>query len=128
MLMANGEKGRRYTAGEVADFLNASRAHVSKVVSRLVELGVVDAVKGRGGGIYLVEGAVDRSVGELLRTLENHEVVDCEGTQCPLIPACMLRGQLAQAQEAFFASLDSVTVGDLIPEQPGALAELSQDD
>mgnify|MGYP001660908920 FL=1 len=114
-LMAMGEPGRKYTAAEVAESLNASRAHVSKVVSRLVELGFLDAVKGRNGGIYLRDSATEKSVGKLLRTLENNEVVDCVGTDCPLLPTCLLRGKLATAQEAFFAALDSVLIADLIP-------------
>ena len=114
-LMAMGELGRKYTAAEVAESLNASRAHVSKVVSRLVELGFLDAVKGRNGGIYLRDSATEKSVGKLLRTLENNEVVDCVGTDCPLLPTCLLRDKLAAAQEAFFASLDSVLIADLIP-------------
>lgn len=114
-LMAMGEPGRKYTAAEVAESLNASRAHVSKVVSRLVELGFLDAVKGRNGGIYLRDSATEESVGKLLRTLENNEVVDCVGTDCPLLPTCLLRGKLATAQEAFFAALDSVLIADLIP-------------
>lgn len=114
-LMAMGEPGRKYTAAEVAESLNASRAHVSKVVSRLVELGFLEAVKGRNGGIYLRESATEKSVGKLLRTLENNEVVDCVGTDCPLLPTCLLRGKLAAAQEAFFAALDPVLIADLIP-------------
>ena len=114
-LMAMGEPGRKYTAAEVAESLNASRAHVSKVVSRLVELGFLEAVKGRNGGIYLRDSATEKSVGKLLRTLENNEVVDCVGTDCPLLPMCLLRGKLATAQEAFFAALDSVLIADLIP-------------
>ncbi|MCG7245944.1 Rrf2 family transcriptional regulator [Corynebacterium sp. ACRPX] len=114
-LMAMGELGRKYTAAEVAESLNASRAHVSKVVSRLVELGFLEAVKGRNGGIYLRDSATEKSVGKLLRTLENNEVVDCVGTDCPLLPTCLLRGKLAAAQEAFFAALDPVLIADLIP-------------
>ena len=59
--------------------------------------------------------AVNTAIGELLRTLENNEVVDCVGTDCPLLPTCLLRGKLAAAQEAFFAALDPVLIADLIP-------------
>ncbi|MDK8767590.1 Rrf2 family transcriptional regulator [Corynebacterium freneyi] len=115
MRMAVGEPGQKFTAGAVADELNASRAHVSKVVTKLVEMELVTAVKGRYGGIYLADGALDRSVGRILRELEGGEVVDCVGTQCPLLPACKLRGALAGAQEAFFAHLDPITIGELVP-------------
>ncbi|PMC61856.1 transcriptional regulator, BadM/Rrf2 family protein [Corynebacterium xerosis] len=114
MRMAAGEPGQKFTAGTVADELNASRAHVAKVVTRLVELDLVVAVKGRYGGIYLADGALEKSVGAILRELESGEVVDCVGTNCPLLPACRLRTALANAQEAFFAHLDPITIGELV--------------
>ena len=116
MRMAAGEDGRKYTSAGIADELNASRAHVAKVVTRLAELGLVDAVKGRYGGIFLAENATEQSVGKLLRTLETGEVVDCVGTDCPLLPGCRLRGALAGAKEAFFEHLDGVTIGALVAE------------
>lgn len=50
-----------------------------------------------------------------MRALEGEgDVVDCEGaTPCPLNAACRLRGALRRAQEAFYASLDPLTVDDL---------------
>ena len=117
MRMAAGEPGQKFTAGAVADELNASRAHVAKVVTKLVEMELVTAVKGRYGGIYLADGALDRSVGLILRELEGGEVVDCVGTACPLLPGCRLRGALANAQEAFFAYLDAITVCELVPKR-----------
>ena len=114
MRMAAGERGQKFTAGTVADELNASRAHVAKVVTRLVELDLVVAVKGRYGGIYLADGALEKSVGAILRELESGEIVDCVGTNCPLLPVCRLRTALADAQEAFFAHLDPITIGELV--------------
>lgn len=125
MRLAAGKPDERFTAARVAGELNASRAHVAKVVSRLAEMGLVVAVKGRNGGIFLADGALDRSVGGILRELEVGEVVDCEGTQCPLTPGCRLRHALAEAQEAFFAHLDGVVIGDLVPPSAGpVLVEL----
>lgn len=114
MLMASAEPGTKFTAAEVADTINASRAHVSKVVTKLAELGFIKAVKGRYGGIYFANEAQDKSIGALLRELECGEVVDCEGSACPLLASCLLRGKLAAAQEAFFAALDNMTVRDLV--------------
>lgn len=114
MLMASAEPGTKFTAADIADTINASRAHVSKVVTKLADLGFINAVKGRYGGIYFIDEAKDKSVGALLRELECGEVVDCEGSACPLLPTCLLRGKLAAAQEAFFAALDDVTVRDLV--------------
>lgn len=111
MYLAAGEPGRKYTAGEIAEAFGASKAHVAKVVTRLASMGLVSSTKGRGGGIVLSEGAERQSVGALLREIEHGEVVDC--SSCVLSQNCLLRGQLARAQEAFFATLDPVTIRDV---------------
>lgn len=42
-----------------------------------------------------------------------------EPAACPLRHACRLRRALWQAQEAFYASLDEVTIGDLTRKPSG---------
>ncbi|WP_448852629.1 Rrf2 family transcriptional regulator [Corynebacterium sp. 335C] len=121
MRMAVEDDGTRFTAAGVADELHASRAHVSKIVTRLADMGAVTSVKGRGGGIYLADGARDMTVGRILRDLEAGEVVDCMHLDCPMLPACGLRGELARAQEAFFRHLDGVRIGSLVERKPVAL-------
>ena len=112
-----GDRGQLQTIGELAENLNASRNHMPKVVAKLAELGMVDAVRGRNGGVQISEKGRHASVGKLLRVLEGPgEVVDCEGGMaCPLAARdCALRHRLAAAQEAFFAALDGDTVAELI--------------
>lgn len=96
-------------------------AHMAKVVTRLQHLGVIEARRGRGGGLALTETGRSASVGWLVRTLEGEEeVVACEGeTPCPLRAACRLRGALRQAQEAFYRTLDPLTVADLVESPTG---------
>jgi Rrf2 family transcriptional regulator, nitric oxide-sensitive transcriptional repressor len=62
-------------------------------------------------------------VGAIVRTFEGEgDVVECEGaTPCPLNSACRLRGALRRAQEAFFATLDPLTVTDMITDPTGPL-------
>jgi Rrf2 family nitric oxide-sensitive transcriptional repressor len=62
-------------------------------------------------------------VGGVVRAFEGDgDVVDCEGsTPCPLNSACRLRGALRRAQEAFYASLDPLTVADIVAEPTGPL-------
>ncbi|MEV8209723.1 hypothetical protein AB0P40_31890, partial [Streptomyces sp. NPDC079189] len=50
------------------------------------------------------------------------DVVECEGsTPCPLRSACRLRGALRRAEEAFYASLDPITVAELVTSPTGPL-------
>jgi Rrf2 family nitric oxide-sensitive transcriptional repressor len=97
--------------------------HLAKVVAELQHLGLVDARRGRGGGLTLTEKGRGASVGGVVRTFEGEdEVVECEGTNpCPLNSACRLRGALRRAQEAFYTALDPVTVKDMIADPTGPL-------
>jgi Rrf2 family nitric oxide-sensitive transcriptional repressor len=103
------------TIDELAESLAVPRHHLAKVVQRLQHLGVLETVRGRGGGVRLAAAARTASIGGLVRELEGGtEVVDCEGEPvCPLIQGCRLRGALRRAQEAFYGALDPITVGDL---------------
>ncbi|MFI9202029.1 RrF2 family transcriptional regulator [Streptomyces sp. NPDC053048] len=103
------------TTREVADAVGVPYTHAAKVVSRLQHLGVVEARRGRGGGLTLTAAGRTGSVGRLVRELEGAgDVVGCEDEPpCPLRAACRLRGALRDAQEAFFAALDPLTVEEL---------------
>lgn len=116
MLLSAGEfADKRVTTGRIAASAGASENHIAKAVSRLVELGLVEARRGRIGGLSLTEAGRTASVGWLVRELEgDREVVSCQGeTACPLIAGCRLRHALARAKEAFYAELDNYTVSDL---------------
>lgn len=116
MLLASAEStGRRVTTRTIAVGANASEHHVAKAVSRLAELGMVHARRGRVGGVVLTDAGRNASIGALVRELEgDREVIECGGDHpCPLIAACRLRRALAEAKEAFYRELDRYTVTDL---------------
>lgn len=110
------ERGDRMTAAGIAEAVNASTSHVAKIVSRLVELGMAESRRGRGGGLLITDAGRQVSVGRLLRELEGPgEVVQCEGpTPCPLAGNCGLRRALVEAREAFFTALDPLTVAGIV--------------
>lgn len=103
------------TTRGLAEDLRVSAAHAAKVVTRLAALGVVEARRGRHGGVRLTSSAALISVGAVARALEGDgEVVDCDGTvPCPLRGGCRLRSALARAREAFFEVLDPLTIADV---------------
>lgn len=109
------------TTREVAEVMGVQYTHAAKVVAQLQHLGIVVARRGRGGGLALAESRRSTSVGWLVRQLEGEgDVVDCEGdVPCPLAAACRLRRALRQAQEAFYASLDPLSVEDLVADPTG---------
>ncbi|GGV28530.1 RrF2 family transcriptional regulator [Streptomyces longisporoflavus] len=117
------EEGDLPTTREVAAAMDVPYTHAAKVVAKLQHMGLVEARRGRGGGLALTAAGRVASVGGLVRELEGPgEVVDCDGaTPCPLRSACRLRGALRQAQEAFFAALDPLSLDDLTKSPTGPL-------
>lgn len=117
VLMLSAARGDRLTVDELADSLAVPRNHLAKVVQTLQHRGLLETVRGRNGGVRLAAAGHSESVGALVRALEGAaEVVDCEGDPapaCPLRGNCRLRGALRVAQEAFYAALDPITIGDL---------------
>ncbi|MFD3324144.1 RrF2 family transcriptional regulator [Streptomyces sp. NPDC058701] len=109
------------TTRDVAATMEVPYTHAAKVVARLQHLGLVEARRGRGGGLTLTPAGRSASAGGLVRELEGAgDVVECEGSApCPLRGACILRGALRRAQEAFFASLDPLTVNELVAAPTG---------
>ncbi|GGO44979.1 MULTISPECIES: RrF2 family transcriptional regulator [Streptomyces] len=120
---AAGESGAAPTTREVAADMAVQYTHAAKVVATLRRLGLVEARRGRGGGLSLTGAGRTASVGALVRHFEGDgDVVECEGaTPCPLNSGCRLRGALRHAQEAFYASLDPVTVEDIVASPTGPL-------
>lgn len=111
------------TTSELAGQLNVRYTHAAKVVPALQKAGVIVTRRGRSGGMRLADGARRFSVGALVRELEgDSEVVTCEGTSpCPLRGGCRLRSALRQAQEAFLAALDPLTIDDITADPTASL-------
>jgi Rrf2 family nitric oxide-sensitive transcriptional repressor len=116
----------RVATSEIALIYGLSEHHLSKVATRLVAEGFVASERGRNGGLTLARSASKISIGDVTRAMKRDDpVVECFGTDtsCLILPLCGLRGPLAQAQEAFFATLDAYSLSD-VTRARGALADL----
>ena len=110
--------GRQVTKADVAALCNASDNHLGQVVRLLGRHGFIAAARGRHGGIRLARPAPEINVGDVFRVFESgHPFAECfEGARntCPLKPCCWLRPALHRAVEAFYASLDALSLDDLV--------------
>jgi Rrf2 family transcriptional regulator, nitric oxide-sensitive transcriptional repressor len=106
------------TIAEIADHYGISENHLMKVVHGLAQLAFVTSLRGHGGGLRLAKPPTEISVGEVVRATEaDTALVECfnrESNACVITQACTLRHALAKAQEAFYATLDDVTLADLV--------------
>ena len=114
---------RLASIGEMARTYRISQNHLMKVVHDLRKAGLLDAVRGRSGGVRLARLPEDIRVGDVVRHTEGgFDLVDCES--CVIARACSLTGALRQALVAFMDVLDNYTLADLVRERQDGLREL----
>ncbi|CAN0621394.1 HTH-type transcriptional regulator NsrR [Burkholderia multivorans] len=118
------------TIQEISDAYGISKNHLMKVVQRLGELGWVETVRGRNGGLRLFPHSTQLTVGQVVRATENDfALVGCFGAgdphrDCVILPHCGLKGVFASARDAFFAELDRHTLGEIAQPAPQIAALL----
>ena len=106
------------TIDEIVESYGINRNHVVKVVFRLGQLGYLDTIRGRRGGVRLAKDPAKINLSTLVRqTEEDWTVVECfqeRGCQCVIEPACVLRKALRESLDAFFSTLEGYTLADLL--------------
>ncbi|WP_412021699.1 Rrf2 family transcriptional regulator [Burkholderia cepacia] len=119
------------TIQEISDAYGISKNHLMKVVQQLGELGWVDTVRGRNGGLRLFPESLQLTVGQVVRATESDfALVGCFSTDdgesrgCVIEPQCRLKGVLVAARDAFFAELDRHTLGELVEDASPLVALL----
>lgn len=102
----------------VSNLYNISRNHLVKVIHKLGQLGYIETLQGKKGGIRLKRAASEITVGELVRKLESLQLLDCSPEACGASPACRLKKYLAVATENFLKELDQYTIEALVIDNP----------
>lgn len=120
------------TVPEIATAYAISENHLRKVVGRLIEIGFVEATRGRGGGLRLALPPSKISIGAAMRQLESDfSLVDCMGVapeRCAITGCCGLQRIFNEALNAWFQALDRYTLADAIAGSSGLLRALGIDE
>jgi Rrf2 family transcriptional regulator, nitric oxide-sensitive transcriptional repressor len=118
LLFVGKQEGRVCTIGEIASFYRISLEHLRKVVHRIAKLGYLSSTRGRGGGLTLGRDPARIRIGDLVLELEKDmSLVDCHALECRLRSGCSLKTALDRAGHAFIASLNEVTLADLLSDK-----------
>ncbi|MGL4666910.1 MAG: Rrf2 family transcriptional regulator [Saezia sp.] len=99
---------------EVSELYQISRNHLVKVVYKLGQIGLIETVRGKNGGVRLNARPESLRIGELVRMLEPLDLLDCSPKACKISALCRLSGYLMDAKEKFIQELDQYTLQDLI--------------
>ena len=103
---------------EISEHYGISRNHLVKVVHRLSQLGYIETLKGKGGGIQIANGTEKLRLGVLISELEpNMNLVECFDSKtntCRITGACQLKHYLFEAARSFINTMNKYTLADTI--------------
>ncbi len=112
------DRTRLATIPEIAGAYGISENHLMKVVHQLARAGIVESVRGKGGGIRLARAPEEIHLGEVVRASEGDApIVEClsgDPQACRITSSCRLKGILVNAFEALYDSLDEHTLANLV--------------
>lgn len=101
---------------EISEYHSISRNHLVKVVHRLSQLGYIETVKGKGGGIKIAKHTSNILLGDVIKKLEpNMYMVECfnsETNTCKITSSCQLKHYLSEATKKFIETMNKYTLVD----------------
>ncbi len=104
------------TISQLADAYSISVHHVRMVVHKLGQLGYINCVQGKGGGIELAYEPREISIGDVISNTESDfYLVECYNPEgnCSIVNACKLQHILNDALKAFLETLNKYTLEDI---------------
>ena len=100
---------------QIAETFDLSKSHLMKVVNKLVNLGWVDSIRGKKGGIRLAVEPAEIGVADVVTEMEQTLVpINCDEPVCAINSSCSLKSILWQAQQEYLTYLKQYTVADVI--------------
>jgi len=109
---------RLCTVKEVAEHYGISQNHLVKVVHNLSQLGYIKSVKGKGGGIKLLQAPHEINLRDLIVQLEaNLTLVECfdeKTNTCHITDTCGLKHILHASLRSFTDTLAKYTLADTL--------------
>lgn len=118
IFLALKKDGELSTIKEIAETYDISKNHLMKIIHHLGQLGYIETIRGRNGGMKLAKKPKNINIGEVVsKTEEDFHIVDCfqqGGGYCAISPSCKLKHALNQALHAFLAVLNEYTLEDFV--------------
>ena len=117
LMYLGADADRLATIAEIARAHDISENHLMKVVQQLARTGLIESVRGKGGGIRLAREPQDIVLGDVVRLTEtDFALAEClgDGCTCRILAPCRLRTILGEAVATLFLVLDGYTLADLL--------------
>lgn len=115
--MAQHDGEEYITLKDVASRQQISEKYLESIISLLSKNGIVEGLRGKGGGYKLTRRPDEYTVGEIVRITDGELVpVSCleSGDKCARKEACPTRPMWEKLGEMIGTYLDSIKLSDLV--------------
>lgn len=118
ILLATLPPGSLTSAREISEVFDLSQHHMMKIIRKLAQLGLIETIRGKKGGIRLKQASENINLGQVIRAIEPLQLIDCSEQACHITGACRLKAVLANAKNAFLDVLDDYSLADMVKGNP----------
>ena len=124
--LALQENGVPVTLGGISERQKISLSYLEQLFGKLRRHGLVDSVRGPGGGYCLAKPLADISVAQIIRAVDEPiDATQCHGQEnCKDEGRCMTHDLWTQLNKRVFDFLQSVTLKDLVQQQKMKLVKV----
>ena len=120
ILLAQNAEGETLSKSKIAETEAIPLAFLEQILAALRRAGLIEAVRGAGGGYRLARPAAEITMADVIRTLEGslspfpcvHETDDGREV-CTRVGNCLTRGVWVQVTAAITAALQVLTLDDV---------------
>ena len=123
MELAKYDRNRYIPLPLIAENQEVSEKYLESIISVLSKAGLVDGLRGKGGGYRLNRPAADYSVGQILRLTEGSlapvTCLESEENPCPRAGQCTTLPMWEKLDTIINDYLDSVSLADLLTQTDG---------
>ena len=116
--LAQHNDGEHISLSEIAAKQDISLKYLESIIAVLSKAGLVDGLRGKGGGYKLNRKPEDYSVGEILTLVEGSlapvACLECEENKCERSETCKTLPVWKKLDSLICDYLNSITLADLI--------------
>ena len=117
LIFVGNHQGRLCNISEIANTFHVPESHMMKITHQLALSGVIETVRGKGGGMRSAKPPQSIVLGDVIRLMEpDFHIVECFSTtgQCRIDSNCRLASVLNDALSDFLSRLDGYTLADIL--------------
>lgn len=112
-LAKNYQSGEHLNVSSLSQATGVSDKYLEQIIALMKKANIVLATRGASGG-YILSDSPDRiTVGQVLRAVENLEIVDCLHSECAQRGNCVAHNLWGRLYDNINSYLDTITLTQL---------------